>query len=197
MPFCGVWTACIVFPSHRLLAGREALRSRIRRIALTAVLKGNHTDNSVQWPSLLRLRRQHLWYCINKTMGSSPCDGPRTQAEMQEKAFSTLTAAQAMLFSDNAGQEDLCLCQAGIIIHWTTARSMLLWCHDSTFGKFWSYQCWQVKNSFSICVMSSFQELCKPVWFIALFLTLWFNASLLVHHHGPDFNIATYYMDCH
>ncbi len=167
MPFCGVWTACIVFPSHRLLAGREALRSRIRRIALTAVLKGNHTDNSVQWPSLLRLRHQHLWYCINKTMGISPCDGPRTQWEMQEKAFSTLTTAQAMPFPDKAGQGELRFCQAGIIIHRTKAQSMLLWCHDSTFGKFCWYHYLQVKNPFSISIVSSFQELCKPILFTA------------------------------
>lgn len=136
MPFCGVWTACIVFPSHRLLVGREALRSRIRRIALTAVLKGNHTDNSVQWPSLLRLRHQHLWYCINKTTGISPCDGPRTQREMQEKAFSPLTTSEALLFPDKASQGELCLCRDGIIIHWTKAQSMLLWCHDSTLASF-------------------------------------------------------------
>lgn len=154
MPFCGVWTACIVFPSHRLLAGREALRRRIRRMALTAVPKGNHTDNSVQWSSLLRLRHQHFWYCINKTMGISPCDGPRTQREMQKKAFLTLTRAQATLCSDKAGQGELCLRQAGIIIHW-----MLLWCHD-TFGKF--ICTFGKRQTHSVVLWSwSFQELCN------------------------------------
>ncbi len=175
MPFVGVWTACIVFPSHRLLAGREALRSRIRRIALTAVLKGNHTDNSVQWPYLLRWRHQHLWYGINKTMGISPCDGPSTQLKMQEKTFFTLTTAQAVLFSDKAGQGELCLCQAGSIVHWTTATSMLLWCHGSTFGKFWLHHCWQVKKSSIITIMNvmpSLLDLCKPILCQVLFTTV-------------------------
>lgn len=137
-PFGGVWTACIVFPSHRLLAGREALRSRIRRIALTAVLKGNHTDNSVQWPSLLRLRRQHLWYCINKTMGISPCDGSRTQWEMQGKAFSTLTTAQAMLFSDKPAKES-CAC-AKLASSFTALKHKVCCCdvmiaHLASFGR--------------------------------------------------------------
>lgn len=39
------------------------------------------------------------------------------QGKIQEKAFSTLTTAQAGLFSDRVGQGEPCLSQAGIIIY--------------------------------------------------------------------------------
>lgn len=76
-PFVASELPALYSPHIRRLAGRAALRSRIRRIALTAILKGNHTDNSVQWHPLLGLRRRHLWYWINKTMGIFR-GGPRT-----------------------------------------------------------------------------------------------------------------------
>lgn len=100
-------------------------------------------------------------------MAIPPCDGPRTQRDAG-KAFPTLTTAQAMLCSDKGGQGELCCCQAGIITHSTKAQSMLLWCHDSTFGKFCLYHSWQVEtHSDAHSMMCSLEILCKLILFIA------------------------------
>lgn len=142
-PFVVSQLAALYSPHIDFLQGRGALRSRIKRKALTAILKGNHMDNSVQWLSLLRLRHRHLSYCLNKSTATPwlPKD-----SEMQKNNRTIIfysTASHMVLFFWQCQAKMSC---AKLESPLTITGSMLR-LHDRTFEKFClSVVVWEISS---------------------------------------------------